>query len=165
MASGGVIMWWILGGLAALYVARMPKMPMAMNGEPAAATTERRNGNGVWRAPNVTTPAVSPSGSGTTDAMSAFWLKVFGRDWRTTVPPDIGYGVTASAPIVGGAPAAPSGEYAYVTGAPAVPGDWRNPLSATGPTMGLEDPGLLYEPMPWFESPEGEFVFIPDIMI
>jgi len=157
-------MWWILGGLAALYVARMPR-PMMTNGEPAPAMSERRNGDAVWRAPNVTTPTVSPSGAGITDAMSAFWLKVFGRDWRTTVPPDVGYGTTASTPIVGGTPAAPSGEYAYTTGAPTVPGEWRNPLTATGPTMALEDPSLLYEPMPWFESPEGDFVFIPDIMI
>jgi hypothetical protein len=97
--------------------------------------------------------------------MGAFWTRVFGRDWRTSTPPNIGYGTPASMPMQQGTPAAPSGDYAYMTGAPTVPGEWRDPLTATGPGMGLEDPSLLYEPMPWFESPEGDFVFIPDIMI
>lgn len=156
---------WIWIGLGALVLLSRRPMAMAKANGVAPASPSSNGTNGQWRQQAPVQTKVSGGGTGITDPMTAFWLKVFGRDWRLDQPNIVTYGTTASTPIRGGTPAAPSGEYAYVAGAPSSPGDWRNPLTALPPMLGLDDPSLLYEPMPWFESPEGEYLYVADTMI
>lgn len=161
MSSTSSAPWWILGGLAVLFIMkrRAPSAPA----ENLSAVTPS-SAPGTWENSRPVDDTVAPGRderTGLTNPLSAWLAETFGVRVPTIQP--LMVTSNASAPNAANqiAPAAPAGSWEGSTlGMPAVPGTWTPSTSSEVPPgfVNLSDPNLMMISMPWGD----DVIYVPD---